>query len=251
MIRTRPLISALLAGAVLMAGQSVLSAQARERDGAPDRGRARHEPDRRRDHKIRRDHREERRDARQWDRRDERRDERRWDRREDRRERRQDFRRDRRDDRRDYRRDYRRDRREERREYRHDRRAGFCPPPPGRRDRGDWCDWGPRVLHCAVPRVIMHHDWRLACDWDNWRAPFDAWGDRVCFTVREPVQIGRAEIWCDDGDYRTVDFEGRWFEPGTYVLVDFHGGRRVADVRLQARSRTVHGDFSLFLALGD
>lgn len=236
MIRTRPLMTVLLAGALLAAGQGVSSARAADRDQANGRGRARQgEPRGRHDRKLRRDLRQDRREERQWDRRDARRDDRRSDRHQHRR-----------DDRRWNRHEARRDRRE----YRQARRPAFCPPP-ARRYREDWCDWGPRVLRCAAPRMIVHRNWRLACEWDDWRTPLDAWGDRVCFTVREPVQLGQAEIWCDDGEYRTVDFEGRWFEPGTYVLVDFHGGRHVADVRLQARSRTAHGDFSLFLALGD
>lgn len=84
-------------------------------------------------------------------------------------------------------------------------------------------------------------------DWVETNFGVNERGRELTLQVTGRTEVDFAEVTFDNGNVQVVDFNNRVLTPGMYRLADFADGRKVATVRIIARSLTRDTKLSVYM----
>jgi hypothetical protein len=112
--------------------------------------------------------------------------------------------------------------------------------------------WTATVVSLPARRQLLWQDSeRIERDEDrvDCNPGVDDRGKALYLGLRGRARLNFAEITFDNGHVQVVDFEEHPRDSGTYRLLDFADGRRVATVRLLAKAESPEATLTVFLAV--
>jgi hypothetical protein len=111
--------------------------------------------------------------------------------------------------------------------------------------------WSATVVSLPPRERLVWEDSQTLNESDGWTEftlNVDDRGSKLFLDVQGKAQVEFAEVVYANGEAQVADFQERTCKPGTYGLLDFPDGRRVAYVRMVARARSDEARVVLRLA---
>ena len=110
--------------------------------------------------------------------------------------------------------------------------------------------WAPRVVVRPAPDRLVWEDSELIKrdeEWVDTNFGIDRAGDALLLDVDGRARLNFAEVTFENGEVQVIDLDDKTPDRGLYELVDFRDGRRVATVRVLARSETPETTLTVYL----
>ena len=110
--------------------------------------------------------------------------------------------------------------------------------------------WAPLVVVRPAPSALLWEDSEILAKDEEWvDANFgvDRSGRALLLDLDGRAKLSFAEVTFENGDVQVVDFEDKTHDRGLYDLLDFKDGRRVATVRILARSESPETTLTVYL----
>ena len=85
-------------------------------------------------------------------------------------------------------------------------------------------------------------------EWVDTNFGIDESGNALFLDIDGKAKLNFAEVTFANGNVQVVDFNEQTHEPGVYKLLDFADGRRVATVRILAKSESDDTKLSVYLS---
>ena len=110
--------------------------------------------------------------------------------------------------------------------------------------------WSPLVVVRPAAGALLWEDSESLSKDDEWvdsNFGIDRSGRALLLDLDGRAQLSFAEVTFENGDVQVVDFEDRTHDKGLYELLDFKDGRKVATVRILARSESPETTLTVYL----
>ena len=111
--------------------------------------------------------------------------------------------------------------------------------------------WRASVATLPAPERLVWQDSETITrdeEWVDTNFGIDASGDALFLDIDGKAKLNFAEVTFENGNVQVVDFNEKTHDRGVYKLLDFADGRRVATVRILAKSETDDTKLSVYLS---
>jgi hypothetical protein len=111
--------------------------------------------------------------------------------------------------------------------------------------------WTPTVVRLPAREQLVWQDSEKIEREEGWvdtNFGVDDNGNALFLDINGRARLNFAEVTFSNGNVQVVDFNERRHDSGTYKLLDFANGRRVATVRILAKSEADETKMTLYLS---